>query len=73
MKQTEKKTMLHKREAKLYHGLISLTSTAVLIFIGVVLCGAEPQIPLQLHDRRARCALAGPFMGGDPRRHALRH
>lgn len=46
MKQTEKKTMLHKREAKLYHGLISLTSTAVLIFIGVVLCGAEPQIPL---------------------------
>ena len=38
--------MLYKHEAKFYHGLISLVSTAVLIFIGVVVCGAEPQIPL---------------------------
>lgn len=46
MKQTEKKTLLYKHEAKFYHGLISLVSTAVMIFIGVVVCGAEPQIPL---------------------------
>jgi len=38
--------LLYKHEAKFYHGLISLVSTAVLIFIGVVVCGAVPQIPL---------------------------
>ena len=37
---------MYKHEAKFYHGLISLVSTAVMIFIGVVVCGAEPQIPL---------------------------
>lgn len=46
MNLTENRSVFRKKKAKFYHGLISLTSTAVLIFVGVVLCGAEPQIPL---------------------------
>ena len=46
MNSTKNRTLFCKKEVKFYHGLISLASTAVLIFIGVVVCGAEPQIPL---------------------------
>ena len=41
MNSTKNRTLFCKKEVKFYHGLISLASTAVLIFIGVVVCGAK--------------------------------
>lgn len=53
MKTKEKGSLFCKKETKFYHGLISLLCTTVLIFVGVVLCGADPQIPLTFS-----CAIA---------------
>lgn len=49
-----KKSLFSRKKARFYHGLISLLCTAVLIFVGVVRFGAEPQTPLIFS-----CAVAG--------------